>query len=179
MKPSSHGLTLFNSVPIASRTTMMLQTLTLKSNQVIWNPVLTVLLVVHRRARQRPPSSASPSRPSTTSRTHRPQRVSRPPPDSNMPLRPPLFTLPLSVKSSLIKKTPDSIPPVHELELLRDELEELKRLSLARAKKAADDLHAIDESMRRMREKEKGKARAMDKVKRERDCTCFPQNASL
>jgi transcriptional adapter 3 len=88
-----------------------------------------------------------------------------------MSLKPPLFTPP-SVKSPLLKKTPDAIPPIHELELLRHELEELKNLSKARAKKAVDDLHTIQESMRRMREKEKGKARAVEKVKRERDCTC-------
>lgn len=45
-------------------------------------------------------------------------------------------------------------------------------MTLARSKKAGEDLKAIEESMRRMKEKEKGKAKAIDKVKRERDCMC-------
>lgn len=86
-------------------------------------------------------------------------------------LKPPLFNPPPPIQSSLLRKAPDSIPPTPELEQLHDELQELKKISLARAKKAGDDLKAIEESMRRMKEKEKGKARAV--VKRERDCTCL------
>lgn len=81
------------------------------------------------------------------------------------------YSVPPSVQSALLLKTPDSIPPTNELELLHDELKELKKLTLARAKKASEDLKTIEESMRRMNEKEKGKAKAIDKVKRERDCT--------
>lgn len=47
-------------------------------------------------------------------------------------------------------------------------------MSLARSKKAGEDLKAIEESMRRMKEKEKGKAKAIEKVKRERDCAYIP-----
>ncbi|KAG5639189.1 hypothetical protein H0H81_006093 [Sphagnurus paluster] len=78
---------------------------------------------------------------------------------------------PPPIQSSLLKKAPDSIPPTHELEQLHDELKELKKIALARSKKAGEDLKAIEESMRRMKEKEKGKAKAFDKVKRERDYT--------
>lgn len=87
-------------------------------------------------------------------------------------LKPPLFNPPPPIQSSLLRKAPDSIPPTPELEQLHDELQELKKISLARAKKAGDDLKAIEESMRRMKEKEKGKARAV--VKRERDYTPLP-----
>ncbi|GLB35590.1 putative histone acetyltransferases subunit 3 [Lyophyllum shimeji] len=76
---------------------------------------------------------------------------------------------PTPIQSVLLKKAPDSIPPTNELELLHDELRELRKMSLARSKKAGEDLKAIEESMRRMKEKEKGKAKAIDKVKRERD----------
>ncbi|KAG5721387.1 Chromatin-remodeling complexes subunit ngg1 [Termitomyces sp. T112] len=74
-------------------------------------------------------------------------------------------------QSSLLRKTPDSIPSTTELEFLHDELRELRSVTLRRSKKAGEDLKAIEESMRRMKEKEKGKAKAIDKVKRERDFT--------
>lgn len=82
------------------------------------------------------------------------------------------YNTPTPFQSSLLKKIPDSIPPTNELELLHNELKELQKMTLARAKKAGEDLKTIEESMRRMKEKEKGKAKAIDKVKRERDCTC-------
>jgi transcriptional adapter 3 len=88
-------------------------------------------------------------------------------------LKPLLYSSPSPIQSSLLRKAPDAIPQISDLEELHDELKELKKLSLARAKKAGDDLKAIEESMRRMKEKEKGKAKAVDKVKRERDCTCL------
>ncbi|KAG5641148.1 hypothetical protein DXG03_005887 [Asterophora parasitica] len=78
---------------------------------------------------------------------------------------------PAPIQSLLLKKAPDSIPPTNELEQLHDELKELRKITLARSKKAGEDLKAIEESMRRMKEKEKGKAKAIDKVKRERDYT--------
>ena len=88
-------------------------------------------------------------------------------------LKTPLYSSPLPLQSSLFKKTPDAIPPTSDLQELHDELLELKKLSLARAKKAGEDLKTIEDSMRRLKEKEKGKARAVDKVKREpRDCMC-------
>ncbi|KAG6861778.1 hypothetical protein C0995_012282 [Termitomyces sp. Mi166 len=74
-------------------------------------------------------------------------------------------------QSSLLRKAPDSIPSTTELEFLHDELKELRNATLRRSKKAGEDLKAIEESMRRMKEKEKGKAKAIDKVKRERDFT--------
>ncbi|KAG6826390.1 hypothetical protein H0H92_016000 [Tricholoma furcatifolium] len=76
-----------------------------------------------------------------------------------------------SYQSSLLRKAPDSIPSTTELELLHEELKELHNATLKRSKKAGEDLKAIEESMRRMKEKEKGKAKAIDKVKRERDFT--------
>jgi hypothetical protein len=88
------------------------------------------------------------------------------------------YSLPQQIHSSLVRKTPDSIPLTSDLELLHEELKELKKLSLARAKKAGDDMKTIEESMRRMKEKEKGKAKLVEKVKRERDCT-FISSATL
>lgn len=81
-------------------------------------------------------------------------------------------------RSSLLKNAPDAVPPTEELEALHAELRNLKTRTLERAKKAGDDLRAIEESMRRMKEREKGKFKAVDKIKRERDCMCFIQDAS-
>lgn len=80
------------------------------------------------------------------------------------------YNQPLPPRSSLLRNTPDAIPPTEELDLLHAELTKLKQQSLERAKKAGEDLRTIEESMRRMKEREKGKAKATDKIKRERDC---------
>ncbi|KII89418.1 hypothetical protein PLICRDRAFT_41071 [Plicaturopsis crispa FD-325 SS-3] len=72
------------------------------------------------------------------------------------------------IVSSLFRNPPDAVPPTDELESLHTELQNLKQRSLERAKKAGDDLRTIEESMKRMKEKEKGKAKAVEKVKRER-----------
>ena len=76
-----------------------------------------------------------------------------------------------SILSPLLKKAPDTVPPTDELEKLQDELKLAKEKALERSKKANDDLKTIEESIRRMTEREKGKFKANDKIKRERDCT--------
>jgi transcriptional adapter 3 len=75
--------------------------------------------------------------------------------------------------SPLIKDPPDAIPPVDDLEALQAELKVLQQKAYERAKKAGNDLKAIEESMRRMKEKEKGKARALEKVRKDRARACF------
>jgi hypothetical protein len=75
--------------------------------------------------------------------------------------------------SHLIRDPPDVIPSIDDLEVLQDELKRLQHKALERAKKAGNDLKAIEESMRRMKEKEKGKARAVEKVRKDRACECF------
>lgn len=80
------------------------------------------------------------------------------------------YLSPPIIRSAILNNTPDNVPPTDELEALHAELKTLKQNSLERARKAKEDLKTIEESMRRMKEKEKGKARATDKVKRERDC---------
>ncbi len=78
-------------------------------------------------------------------------------------------------RSPLIKNPPDSVPSIDELEQLHSELRAAKQRVLERRRKASEDLKTIEESIRRMTEKEKGKSKAVDKVKRERDCThLFP-----
>jgi hypothetical protein len=73
-----------------------------------------------------------------------------------------------------------SVPSIEELEQLHSELKLLRQSAVARGKKASDDLRTITDLMRRMKEKEKGKAKAVDKVKRERDCmSIFFHNPSL
>ncbi|TFK87699.1 hypothetical protein K466DRAFT_490366 [Polyporus arcularius HHB13444] len=75
------------------------------------------------------------------------------------------------IRSSLFHNPPDTLPPADELEILRLELEAFKAQSLERAKKAGDDIRTIEESMRRLKEKEKGKAKAIQKAERERGLT--------
>ncbi|THH13094.1 hypothetical protein EW146_g7092 [Bondarzewia mesenterica] len=82
-----------------------------------------------------------------------------------------LYPSPTNLRSSIIKNPPDLIPSTEELEILHEELKESRLRTLERAKKAGNDLKAIEESMRRLKEKEKGKAKAVEKVKRERGFT--------
>ena len=75
--------------------------------------------------------------------------------------------------SPLIRDPPEAIPPIDDLEALQAELKLLQQKAYERAKKAGNDLKAIEESMRRMKEKEKGKARAVEKARKDRACACF------
>lgn len=89
----------------------------------------------------------------------------------------PSYTLP---SHPLFKSQADTVPPVDELESLHSELQLLRQKSLERAKKAGDVLKTIEESMRRAREKAKGKAKAVDRANRERGCTSFhPVRATI
>ncbi|TFK31973.1 histone acetyltransferases subunit 3-domain-containing protein [Crucibulum laeve] len=81
------------------------------------------------------------------------------------------YPLPPLPRSSLLKDVPTAIPSTEELDQLHAELKLRKQKTLERAKKAGEDLKTIEESMRRMKEKEKGKSKAIDKVKREREFT--------
>jgi transcriptional adapter 3 len=63
-------------------------------------------------------------------------------------------------RPQIVKNTPDNIPPTEELEALEADLNELRLHTLERAKKADDDLRTIEESLRRLKEREKGKAKA-------------------
>ena len=83
------------------------------------------------------------------------------------------------LRSFLVRNPPETVPPTDELESLKSELEILKKKTLERAKKADEDLRIIAESLKRMKEREKGKARAIEKVKREPDCAYIPEYASL
>lgn len=86
---------------------------------------------------------------------------------------PTAYAPPASIRSNIFKTLPDAIPPTEELEALHEELKQLKVRTLEKAKKAGDDMRLIEESMRRIKEREKGKAKAVEKVKKERDCECF------
>ncbi|KAL6308673.1 hypothetical protein BKA93DRAFT_524277 [Sparassis latifolia] len=77
---------------------------------------------------------------------------------------------PPTIHSVLFKSPPETVPPTDELEALHTELTLLKQRTLERARKAGEDLKTIEESMRRLKEREKGKAKAVEKVKRERGC---------
>ena len=76
----------------------------------------------------------------------------------------------------LLKKAPDAVLPMDELEQLHKELKPAKEKALERSKKASDDLRkTIGESIRQMMERE-DKFKAIDKIKCERDCTYMPAN---
>ncbi|KAI0042838.1 hypothetical protein FA95DRAFT_1563903 [Auriscalpium vulgare] len=77
-------------------------------------------------------------------------------------------------RSAVVKSPPDAVPPTDVLEELQAELTEVRQQTLEKAKKAMEDLKRLDESMRKLKEKEKGKARAIEKVKRERGFTPIP-----
>ena len=83
------------------------------------------------------------------------------------------YPLPLPIHSSLLKSQPDAVPPTEDLDALQNELKSAKAKSLERARKAGEDLRTIEESMRKMKEREKGKGKAVDKVKKERGCTYY------
>ena len=78
-----------------------------------------------------------------------------------------------AIRSSLFHNPPDTVPPTDELEQLHAELTALKQKSLERARKAGDDMRAIEESMRRLKEKEKTKVKALQKAERERGCAYY------
>ncbi|EGN96397.1 hypothetical protein SERLA73DRAFT_186126 [Serpula lacrymans var. lacrymans S7.3] len=85
------------------------------------------------------------------------------------------YTPPVNARSLLLKNSSEAVPPTEELENLLSELRNMKQKTMERAKKAGEDLKVIEESMRRVKEREKGKARAIDKVKRERGFTPMPE----
>jgi hypothetical protein len=90
-----------------------------------------------------------------------------------MSSKPLLFLAPTPARSPHFKNPSETVPPTDELEVLQTELLLLREKSWERAKKAGEDLKTIEESMRRIKEREKGKAKAVEKVKRERGCTCL------
>lgn len=80
------------------------------------------------------------------------------------------YNSPVPFRSYLLTNPSETIPPTEDLEALHAELKLLQAKTQERAKKAAEDIRTIDESMKRMREKEKGKLKALEKIKRERGC---------
>jgi transcriptional adapter 3 len=71
--------------------------------------------------------------------------------------------------SELLKSLPDSAPSTNDLEILQDELKALQQRTLERARKAGNDIRLIEQSMRRIKEREKGKQKVTDRIKKERD----------
>lgn len=83
----------------------------------------------------------------------------------------------LPFRPQIVKNTPETIPPTEELEALQADLIELRLHTLERAKKADDDLRTIEESIRRLKEREKGKAKAIERAKRE--CAYLSSTATV
>ncbi|KAL1722327.1 histone acetyltransferases subunit 3-domain-containing protein [Schizophyllum commune] len=79
-----------------------------------------------------------------------------------------VYAPPPEVRSTLFKHhPPDVIPPTSELEQLNMELRLLKQKVMERSHKAENDLRIVEDSLRRMKEKEAN--RSVDKIKREHD----------
>jgi transcriptional adapter 3 len=77
------------------------------------------------------------------------------------------------LRTALLKQPlPDAAPPTTPLEALQAELQALLPVARSRGRQANDALRILDESNRRMKEREKGKARAVHTVKKERGCAC-------
>lgn len=80
------------------------------------------------------------------------------------------YGVPLTIRSTLFKNPSDGIPSTDELDMLRADLKLFQEKTLERARKAQEDIRIIEESMRRLKEREKGKAKASGPVKKERAC---------
>ena len=66
---------------------------------------------------------------------------------------------------------PDSIPGIYDLELRLEALETMRLEHIERKKQAQENLRAGEEEIRRIKEREKGKSKAVEKIKHERNCT--------
>ncbi|KAF9036885.1 histone acetyltransferases subunit 3-domain-containing protein [Panaeolus papilionaceus] len=75
------------------------------------------------------------------------------------------------IRSALLRHPPEAVPSIEELELLCSELKTARQKALDRAKRAEHDVKTVEDTWRRINEKEKGKSKAIDKIKRERDYT--------
>lgn len=85
------------------------------------------------------------------------------------------YPTPPAIRSSLVKNPSDTVPPIEDLEALQAELRLFKQRTLERAKKAGEDLITLQESFKRIKERKKGKGKAIEKekVKKERGCAYF------
>jgi transcriptional adapter 3 len=88
----------------------------------------------------------------------------------------PLFTPYPSVtalRSQLLTNPPIAVPPIDDLLSLEEELKNLKNKSLARQKKAENDLKSLDGLHRKFKDKDKerDKGKLKDKVKIKREAT--------
>lgn len=72
--------------------------------------------------------------------------------------------------SFLSSVQPDAVPGTEELQARLEALQKLRIKHLEKSKHAADNLRASEEEIRRIKEREKGKNKAIEKIKRERDC---------
>ena len=87
----------------------------------------------------------------------------------------PVFTLYPSVsalRSQLLTNPPVAVPPVDDLVSLEEELKNLKNKTLARQKKAENDLKILDALHRKFKDnKEREKGKLKDKVRIKREAT--------
>ncbi|KAI0034982.1 histone acetyltransferases subunit 3-domain-containing protein [Vararia minispora EC-137] len=88
------------------------------------------------------------------------------------------YVPPTSFRHNVGRAPSEPVPPTDELEALQRQLQDLRQQSLERARKASEDLRTIEDSMRKLKEREKGKAKAAaEKVKRERGFTPLTSDA--
>lgn len=77
---------------------------------------------------------------------------------------------PPSPPSFLSVTQPEAVPHIDTLEHWRDALEKLKSKHIERLGHAVENLRASDDELRRIKDREKGKSKVLEKIKRERDC---------
>lgn len=73
----------------------------------------------------------------------------------------------------LLAAQPEVVPYTDELEARYEALVRLKSKQVERSKLAAENIRACEEDIKRIKERERAKVRAVEKIKRERDCTYF------
>ncbi|KIJ07671.1 hypothetical protein PAXINDRAFT_120846 [Paxillus involutus ATCC 200175] len=83
------------------------------------------------------------------------------------------YSLPLVVRSLLLKNPPEDVPLVDELESLHSELNLLRQKSLERAKKAGEDLRTIEQYFAYLKYATWSKEHAIEKINWKRRCTSF------
>jgi transcriptional adapter 3 len=78
---------------------------------------------------------------------------------------------PPHVPEFLTVDQPEFIPSTSELDMRLEVLEKIKLKHMERKKHADENLRASEEEIRKIKEREKGKSKAVEKIKHERDCT--------
>ncbi|KAI6021974.1 hypothetical protein EDC04DRAFT_2937544, partial [Pisolithus marmoratus] len=81
------------------------------------------------------------------------------------------YSQPTTIGSVLIQNPPNMVLPMDDLDTLYNDLKLLQQKSMEWAKRVGEDLKTLDKSMCHMKEKVRGKAKAVEKANWE--CCCM------